>query len=157
MIIRRAELADAPALSKFNQNMAFETEGIRLIPEVIDAGVKAMIEKPQMGFYLVAENQGEIAAALMTTTEWSDWRNGLFWWIQSVYVLPQYRRRGLYRLLYDKVKQLAAAETNVCGFRLYVEHENVAAQKTYRAMGMEETHYQIYEEMEARVEFLQEK
>ncbi len=153
MKIRRAGIADAAALSLFNQNMALETEGIELIPEIIDAGVKTMIENPQMGFYLVAEDNGVIAAALMTTTEWSDWRNGLFWWIQSVYVLPEYRRQGLYRKLYEEVKRLAANESNVCGFRLYVEHENVAAQKTYRALGMDETQYKLYEELKTGIEF----
>ena len=153
MIIRRATLKDAPALSQFNQNMALETEGIKLTPAVIDAGVKTMIENPQMGFYLVAEDEGEIAAALMTTTEWSDWRNGLFWWIQSVYVLPDYRRQGLYRKLYDEVRTLAENEPGVCGFRLYVEHDNVVAQQTYQALGMEETSYKLYEELKIGTDF----
>lgn len=153
MIIRRATIDDAIALSQFNQNSAFETEGMELIPEVADAGVKAMFENPQMGFYLVAESDGVIAAALMTTTEWSDWRNGLFWWIQSVYVLPEFRRQGLYKKLYEEVKSLAENDTSVCGFRLYVEHENLTAQKTYQALGMDETHYKLYEELKAGAEF----
>ncbi len=153
MKIRRATIADARALSKFNQNMAHETEGIELIPEVIDAGVKTMIENPQMGFYLVAESDGVIAAALMTTTEWSDWRNGLFWWIQSVYVLPEFRRQGLYRKLYDEVKNLAESDSGVCGFRLYVEHDNTTAQKTYQSLGMDETSYKLYEELKTGIEF----
>ena len=126
---------------------------MELIPEVADAGVKAMFENPQMGFYLVAESDGVIAAALMTTTEWSDWRNGLFWWIQSVYVLPEFRRQGLYKKLYEEVKSLAENDTSVCGFRLYVEHENLTAQKTYQALGMDETHYKLYEELKAGAEF----
>ncbi|NNE62815.1 MAG: GNAT family N-acetyltransferase [Gammaproteobacteria bacterium] len=153
MKIRQAGIDDAAALSQFNQNMALETEGIELIPEIIDAGVKTMIENPQMGFYLVAEENGVIAAALMTTTEWSDWRNGLFWWIQSVYVLPEFRRQGLYRQLYEEVKRLAENDIGVCGFRLYVEHENEAAQKTYQALGMHETHYKLYEELKTEIEF----
>lgn len=153
MKIRRAGIDDASALSLFNQNMALETEGITLIPEIIDAGVKNMIENPQMGFYLVAEEEGVIAAALMVTTEWSDWRNGLFWWIQSVYVLPEYRRQGLYRMLYDEVKKLAENDKNVCGFRLYVEHENITAQKTYQSLGMDETSYKLYEELKKGIEF----
>ncbi len=153
MKIRRATIEDANALSKFNQNMAYETESIELIPEVIDAGVKTMIENPQMGFYLVAESDSVIAASLMTTTEWSDWRNGLFWWIQSVYVLPEFRRQGLYRKLYEQVKFLAENDPGVCGFRLYVEQENVTAQKTYQALGMDETHYKLYEELKADAEF----
>ena len=153
MKIRRAGIDDAAALSQFNQKMALETEGIELISEIIDSGVKTMIESPQMGFYLVAEDDGVIAAALMTTTEWSDWRNGLFWWIQSVYVLPEYRRQGLYRKLYEEVKRLAENDIGVCGFRLYVEHENLAAQKTYQALGMHETHYKLYEELKTGIEF----
>lgn len=153
MIIRRAGIDDAAALSQFNQNMAFETEGVKLLPQVIDAGVKTMIENPHMGFYLVAEDDGKIVAALMTTTEWSDWRNGLFWWIQSVYVLPDYRRQGIYRQLYQQVKDLAEADPGVCGFRLYVEHENHRAQKTYQSLGMQETHYKLYEELKNGIEF----
>jgi len=147
MNLRRANVKDAQALADFNINMAQETEGIELIPEVIRAGVEAMINNPQMGFYLVVEDEGEIAASLMVTTEWSDWRNGLFWWIQSVYVRPQNRRQGLYRQLYRRVKSLAEEESNVCGFRLYVEHDNRAAHLTYRSLGMEETAYKLYEEL----------
>ena len=147
MNLRHASIEDAQALAEFNINMARETEEVELIPEVILAGVEAMIKNPQMGFYLVVEDQGEIAASLMVTTEWSDWRNGLFWWIQSVYVRPQNRRQGLYRQLYQRVKTLAENETRVCGFRLYVEHDNKAAQSTYRSLGMEETDYKLYEEL----------
>ena len=153
MIIRRATLEDAQALADFNREMAKETENIELLPEVIAAGVKAMIERPQMGFYLVAEDQGELQASLMITTEWSDWRNGLLWWIQSVYVRPDYRRTGLYRLLYQQVKKLAETETGVCGFRLYVEHDNHVAQKTYEALGMQQTAYKIYEELKPETRY----
>ncbi len=153
MIIRKAMPDDAAALSEFNQQMALETEAIELIPEVISAGVKTMIENPQMGFYLVAEEQVEILASLMITTEWSDWRNGLFWWVQSVYVKPEHRRRGLYRSLYQHVKDMAEVETGVCGFRLYVEHDNSNAQKTYHSLGMEETDYKLFEELKATTEF----
>ncbi len=153
MIIRKAVAGDAAALSEFNQQMAFETEAIELIPAVILAGVKTMIENPQMGFYLVAEHRAEILASLMVTTEWSDWRNGLFWWIQSVYVKPAYRRQGLYRCLYQHVKDMAEVETGVCGFRLYVEHDNNNAQKVYHSLGMEETAYKLFEELKAATEF----
>ena len=153
MIIRRATLEDAQALADFNREMAKETENIELLPEVIAAGVKAMIERPQMGFYLVAEDQAQLQASLMITTEWSDWRNGLLWWIQSVYVRPDYRRKGLYRLLYQQVKKLAETETGVCGFRLYVEHDNHVAQKTYEALGMQQTAYKIYEELKPETRY----
>jgi ribosomal protein S18 acetylase RimI-like enzyme len=149
MIIRQATITDTAAIVDFNIKMAKETEDMDLIPDVINAGVRNMIENPPMGFYLVAEEDDVIQASLMVTTEWSDWRNGLFWWIQSVYVQPQYRRMGLYSKLYEKVKNLAQDEKNVCGFRLYVEHENVTAQKTYRSLGMEKTDYQMFEEMKS--------
>jgi ribosomal protein S18 acetylase RimI-like enzyme len=103
---------------------------------------------------LVAEEDNIIQASLMVTTEWSDWRNGLFWWIQSVYVQPEFRRMGLYSKLYQKVKSLADDESNVCGFRLYVEHENVTAQNTYHALGMEETDYKMFEEMKSGVKYI---
>lgn len=155
MTIRRATIEDALSLSEFNQKMAFETEAITLIPEVIDAGVKAMISNPQMGFYLVAEENKAIQASLMVTTEWSDWRNGLFWWIQSVYVKPDFRRKGLYRQLYQRVKSLAETETGVCGFRLYVEHDNKVAQNTYHSLGMQETDYKLFEELKTDTRFSQ--
>ena len=153
MIIRRALLQDAAELVKFNISMARETEGIELVPEVISAGVKAMIEDPQMGFYLVVELDNCIQASLMVTTEWSDWRNGVFWWIQSVYVRPEYRRQGLYRELYQRVKELAEQEPAVCGFRLYVEHWNAVAQKTYASLGMTETGYKMFEELKPGLEY----
>ena len=153
MKIRRAILSDGKALAEFNASMAKETEDIDLIPAVIKSGVEAMIKNPQMGFYLVVEDAGEIQASLMITTEWSDWRNGLFWWIQSVFVNGNYRRQGLYRKLYERVKSMAEAEKQVCGFRLYVEHYNHIAQKTYRSLGMEETDYKVYEELKPDTEY----
>lgn len=153
MIIRRALSQDARELAEFNISMARETEGMELIPEVIAAGVRTMIKTPQMGFYLVVELDNNIQASLMITTEWSDWRNGIFWWIQSVYVRPEYRRQGLYRELYARVKELAEQEPAVCGFRLYVERDNKSAQKTYQSLGMKETDYKIFEELRQGLEY----
>ncbi len=153
MIIRRALSQDASELAEFNISMARETESMELIPEVITAGVRAMIKNPQMGFYLVVELDNNIQASLMITTEWSDWRNGIFWWIQSVYVRPQYRRQGLYRELYARVKELAEQEPAVCGFRLYVARDNSNAQKTYQSLGMQETDYKIFEELRQGLEY----
>ncbi len=153
MIIRLALAQDAAELAEFNINTARETESIELIPEVIDAGVRTMIENPQMGFYLVVELDNGIQASLMVTTEWSDWRNSIFWWIQSVYVRPQYRRQGLYRELYTRVKELAEQEPAVCGFRLYVENQNVQAQKAYQSLGMSETEYKMFEELKQGFEY----
>ena len=153
MIIRQALSQDAVELAEFNINTARETEAVELIPEVIIAGVRHMIANPHLGFYLVVELDNGIQASLMVTTEWSDWRNGMFWWIQSVYVRPAYRRQGLYRELYVRVKELAEQEPAVCGYRLYVERDNVNAQKTYQSLGMSETDYKLYEELKPSFKF----
>ncbi len=153
MIIRQALSQDAAELAEFNINMARETENVELIPEVIRSGVEALIDHPERGFYLVVELDNGIQAALMITNEWSDWRNGMFWWIQSVYVRPAYRRQGLYRTLYERVKELAEQDDSVCGFRLYVERDNQPAQNTYTALGMEETEYKIYEELRPGLDY----
>ena len=145
--IRQATAEDAESIAEFNRLMAFETEHKKLIPEVILTGVKTMIANPSHGFYLVAEKEGEIAGSLMITTEWSDWRNGVVWWVQSVYVRDEYRRQGIYRGLYEEVKSLSRSDESVCGYRLYVEKDNVRAQKTYESLGMIETDYLMYEEL----------
>ena len=151
--IRRAGAADAQTLVDFNCAMALETERKELLPGVIGAGVRALLANPAAGFYVLAEAGGRVVGALMLTKEWSDWRNGSFWWIQSVYVRPEHRRRGVYRQLYRHVQQLAASDSAVCGFRLYVERENSAAQAAYRALGMSETHYRVFEELKPGVRF----
>lgn len=144
--VRIATADDAQTLADFNRAMARETEARALPPAVILAGVNAVLADPRHGFYVVAEVRQQLVASLLVTTEWSDWRNGQFWWIQSVYVVREWRRRGLYRALYAHVKRLATS-ARVCGFRLYVERENHIAQKTYAALGMSETRYKIYEEI----------
>lgn len=155
--VRQAISSDIDEIARFNMQMAIETEKLELLPDVVTNGVANMVNHPDRGFYLVVTvcDQGklEIAASLMVTTEWSDWRNGMFWWIQSVYVLPAWRRKGLYRLMYEKVKSLADQDGNVCGFRLYVEQENAAAQHTYQALGMGPTHYLLYEELRPNLMF----
>ena len=148
LAVRRAVLADTEALAAFNTAMALETENKVLQPDVIHAGIQTLLQHPELGFYLVAtDNSDNPVASLMITSEWSDWRNGLFWWIQSVYVVPDYRRQGVYRRMYQAVKQLAAKQSNVCGFRLYVEQDNRRAQQTYQSLGMSKTVYQLYEEV----------
>ncbi|MEO0408035.1 MAG: GNAT family N-acetyltransferase [Cyanobacteria bacterium P01_A01_bin.135] len=144
--IRRAEQRDAGAIARFNIAMALETEDKVLNSEVVAAGVNALLNTPALGFYLVAEIESQVVASLMITTEWSDWRNGIFWWVQSVYVEPAFRRQGIYRRMYEAVKELAKTE-NVCGFRLYVERDNHRAQATYGTLGMEETAYRLFEEL----------
>ena len=152
MRIRLATPADAAVLIEFNAAMALETEGKNLLPEVIGAGVHSLLGNPVAGFYVVAETE-RVVAALMITKEWSDWRNGSFWWIQSVYVRPEARRQSVYRRLYRHVQEMAAKDPKVCGFRLYVERENSAAQATYAALGMKETRYLVFEELKPGIRF----
>jgi ribosomal protein S18 acetylase RimI-like enzyme len=153
MRIRQATAADAPVLVEFNCAMALETEGKELLPEVIGAGVRALLANPAAGFYVVAESERRVVGALLITKEWSDWRNGTFWWIQSVYVRPELRRQGVYKTLYRHVQAMAANDPGVCGFRLYVERENSRAQATYRVLGMKQTHYLVFEELKPGVRF----
>jgi ribosomal protein S18 acetylase RimI-like enzyme len=151
--IRPATAGDAEALVDFAAAMALETERKVLLRDVISTGVHHLLAHPGMGFYLIAESDGEVAGSLMVTTEWSDWRNGNFWWVQSVYVRPEFRRRGVYRQLYEYLQKRAAEDPAVCGFRLYVERDNLRAQATYRAAGMEQTHYILFEELKPGVRF----
>lgn len=143
--VRAAEREDATTIADFNLAMAAETEDKGLDAEVLRAGVEGAFEFPERAVYRVAEIDGEIVGSLMVTTEWSDWRNGLFWWIQSVYVRPECRRQGVYRALHEDVCDAAQATEGVCGVRLYVERENRSAQAVYEAMGMSATSYRLYE------------
>jgi ribosomal protein S18 acetylase RimI-like enzyme len=143
--IRRAIPEDAKTIAAFNAAMALETEGKELDLALVEAGVRGLFADRGRGFYLILEKDDAPAAQLMVTYEWSDWRNGVFWWIQSVYVKPQFRRQGLYRALYDHLKAEAEKAEDVCGIRLYVEHENLGAKKTYEALGMKAAHYAMYE------------
>lgn len=143
--IRRPEAGDIDALARFNVRMAAETEDKPLAEATVRAGVRAVIEDPQKGFYLLAEDDGRLTGQLLVTYEWSDWRNASFWWIQSVYVVPEARRSGVYRALQERVLSLAREAGGVCGIRLYVERENRAAKATYEALGMRPTRYDLYE------------
>ena len=144
--VRAATGADVDALVAFNRAMAAESEDKALDLERLRAGIEALLERPDGGYYLIAWHRRERAGALMLTFEWSDWRDGRFWWIQSVFVAPQWRRRGVYSALHAHVRNAARADPRACGLRLYVERDNVGAMATYRALGMAETHYRIYEE-----------
>jgi ribosomal protein S18 acetylase RimI-like enzyme len=126
--------------------MALETEGKHLDAVTLRSGVTAVFGDEKKGFYVVAESDSRIVGGLMVTYEWSDWRNAWFWWIQSVYILPEARGQRVYSKLYDFVKAKAAAQGNVCGFRLYVENDNFHAQKVYDTVGMHASHYLMYEE-----------
>jgi len=143
--IRTTSLADAETISEFNQLMAMETENKKLPQDVIDSGVKRLMQKPEYGFYLIAEINNQAAGTCMVTKEWSDWRDGLFWWVQSVYVKKDFRKQGVYTAMYKKIQSLAKAEPDVYGFRLYVEKDNTIAQKTYESLGMKATDYLLFE------------
>ena len=143
--VRGAVEGDIRAIAGFNRAMAVETEGKELEPAVVLEGVTAIVRRRELGFYLVAEVEAEVVGQLMITTEWSDWRNGFFWWIQSVYVKPQFRRVGVYSRLYERVREMAQAAGDVRGIRLYVAKENVGAQRVYERLGMGDSGYLMYE------------
>lgn len=152
LVIRDATLADAPTIVEFNSLMAWETERKRLDPAMIEAGVEAALRQPLYAKYFVAErtepdaDEGPvIVGQLMITYEWSDWRNGLFWWIQSVYVRQENRRSGVFRMLLGHVDALARSTPGTCGLRLYVEHENRGAISTYEQLGFTTSGHVLYE------------
>jgi ribosomal protein S18 acetylase RimI-like enzyme len=145
LTVRRAIADDAPIVIEFNRLLALESEGKVLDLEVLAAGVAAGLADPEKALYFVAEDEGEVVGQLMLTREWSDWRNGWIWWIQSVYVRADARRGGVFRTLYAHVHAAAVADPQVIGLRLYVEHENHSAQQTYARLGMERTGYLVLE------------
>ena len=142
--IRPATRADAANIAAWNTAMAWETERKALDAATIARGVDAVFDEPRRGFYLVAERRGEPVGCLLITYEWSDWRAGDFWWIQSVYVVESARREGVFRTLYEDARQ-RASQAGAVGLRLYVETENERAQRTYAGLGMERCHYFMYE------------
>ena len=143
--IRRGAQADRDLIAANNRAMALETEGKRLDALASAAGVDGLFADPARGFYLLAERAGQCVGQLMVTREWSDWRNADFWWIQSVYVEPAERRKGVFSALYRHLEAEARADPAVCGLRLYTEHGNENAQRTYEALGMRKAHYLMYE------------
>jgi ribosomal protein S18 acetylase RimI-like enzyme len=143
--IRPAYPRETATLVEFNRAMALESEGRALDPERLKPGVEAVFADPNRGTYYVALRGEEIVGALLITSEWSDWRNGVFWWIQSVFVVPAARRGGVFRQLYEHVLARARANPDVCGLRLYVEHENTRAQEVYRRLGMQAARYRFFE------------
>ena len=147
IVVRQATLDDSTILSQFNMSMAEETEGRQLDQTTVNAGVKQLFRDSRQGFYLMAEVGGSARGSLMITYEWSDWRNGLFWWIQSVYVVPTARRSGVFTALDQYVKKMAQDDNAECGLRLYMEKDNLPARAVYMAMGMDTTPYQVFEDL----------
>jgi len=145
--IRDAMPADAGIIADFNNRMAEETEARTLDPDLIGPGVSAFLADPSKGRYWLAEADGKIIGQIAVTYEWSDWRNGMIWWIQSVYVHANYRRQGVYSSLYRHVESQAQPDSEVIGIRLFVETDNERAQKTYRDLGMKMTNYRIMQSL----------
>jgi len=143
--IHRATVKHQETITGFNAAMARESEGKELDLDLLRPGVEAVLTRNDLGFYLVAEQNGRPVGQLMITYEWSDWRNAFFWWIQSVYVSPESRRMGVYNALHDYVAKEARREGNVCGLRLYVDKDNHIAQGVYARLSMHPTHYDMYE------------
>jgi GNAT superfamily N-acetyltransferase len=145
ILIRQAEANDASVVCTFNRLLALESESKDLDSAFLELGVRAVLADPNKGRYFLAQFGSEIVGQLGITFEWSDWRNGWFWWIQSVYVEPQARRQGVFRALFQHVEETARTDPSVIGIRLYVERENHAAHDTYKNMGMDWTTYQVME------------
>ena len=147
--IRPAGLADADTIAAFNMALAEQSEGHLLDSATVLAGVRRLLSDPALGVYRLAELAGECVGQVLITYEWSDWRNGMFWWIQSVYVAPAARRRGVYRALYEHVVRQARQTPDVCGLRLYVARDNATARRVYEQLGMVPSNYEF---LEAEVE-----
>lgn len=150
LTIRPALIDDVDAIVAFSAAMAWETEQRRLDEARLREGTLSLLNTPSLGFFMVAEGReserSRLVGQLMITYEWSDWRNGAFWWIQSVYIDPVWRRRGVFRRMHDTVMASAKAATNVCGVRLYVEQDNQTAQTVYRRLGLSLSSYKVYEQ-----------
>ncbi|MDH3908628.1 MAG: GNAT family N-acetyltransferase [Gammaproteobacteria bacterium] len=147
LTIRDATPGDAEIIADFNSRLAFETEGMRLSPEVINRGVETLLADQSKGRYWVAQADSRVVGQIMVTYEWSDWRNSMIWWIQSVYVHGDYRRSGVFSLLYRHVESLARRDPQVSGIRLYVERDNARARRTYESLGMDMTDYRVMQSM----------
>lgn len=147
MIIRQAIEADAPAIVEFQLAMAWETETLRLDEPTVVKGVAAVFADQSKGTYYVAETDGKVVGSLLTTFEWSDWRNGTVLWIQSVYVRPEYRKRSIFSKLYKHIHKMVIDNPNLRGIRLYADKTNTSAHGVYEHLGMTAEHYQMYEWM----------
>ena len=143
--VRSATAADGPVIATFNALMALETEQRNLDHETLRRGVEAVLSNPSKGTYYIAELDGTVVGQLLITYEWSDWRNGMFWWIQSVYVREEYRNKGIFKTLFRHVESESKRHSGVAGLRLYVEKENTKAKQTYERLSMKKTPYEIYE------------
>lgn len=147
MIVREARITDMPSLLDFQLKMALETENVQLEIQPLTQGMTRLLKDPGKGKYYVAEESGEIVGCLMTTFEWSEWRCGIILWIQSVYVAAPWRKKGVFKKMYQHVQQLVSDDPDLKGIRLYVDKTNAVAQKVYSGLGMNGEHYTVFEWM----------
>jgi ribosomal protein S18 acetylase RimI-like enzyme len=145
--IRKAEIKDIELIVGFQLCMAWETEKLELDKNTVILGARAVMNDPAKGEYFIAEHDGIVIGSLLVTYEWSDWRNGNVWWLQSLYVAPDFRRKGIFREMYLFLKQEVEKDPTLKGIRLYVDKTNKIAQEVYQAMGMNGEHYQVFEWM----------
>jgi len=145
MTIRTGNRADIPTIVAFQQQMALETENLQLAENTLMAGVSRIFDEPYRGQYWLAASDGKTIASLLTLSEWSDWRNGEVIWVHSVYVLPEYRGKGVFTAMYRKLRAWVEENEHLKGLRLYVEKQNHRAQRVYRKVGMDDQHYDMYE------------
>jgi GNAT superfamily N-acetyltransferase len=145
--IRTSTIPDIEVIAEFQQRLALETENFHLNLPTVTAGIRAMLNDPSKGKYFIAEVDGEIAGCHSITFEWSDWRNGMVWWIQSVYVVKKYRKSGVFKAMFENLKKIIAEDPTLVGLRLYVDRNNTRAQQVYTAMGMNGEHYSVFESM----------
>lgn len=150
--VRDANFEDLKVITDFQLEMALETEALKLNRDILSAGIDSVLRDGIKARYFIAQQESESVGMLMITFEWSDWRNGWVWWIQSVYTKPGFRKMGIYRLLYDHVKGLVLNSDNIRGIRLYVDKRNVPAQRVYESLGMNGEHYTTYEWMKTNPE-----
>ena len=147
ILIREASKSDVQIIVEFQLTMAMESEGMNLERDVLEKGVSAVFDDASKGKYYVAEYKDQVVGSMLNTFEWSDWRNGTIIWFQSVYVKPEFRKLGIFKEMYEHIKNLVNQDEQLCGMRLYVDRGNVKAQKVYKAMGMTGDHYDTYEWM----------
>jgi len=145
--VRRAKPGDENMIVGFQIRMAKETEQIDLDRDIVNKGVNVVFNSPEKGTYFVAESENKIIASLLITFEWSDWHNGNVYWIHSVYVLPEFRKKGVFKTMYLHLKNIAQKDENIRGLRLYVDKTNTNARKVYEIMGMDGNHYMLFEWM----------
>jgi GNAT superfamily N-acetyltransferase len=145
MIVRKATKEDISSIVEFQLLMAKETEGIELDKTTVSKGVSAVLNDVSKGQYYITETDGKVIGSLLTTFEWSDWRNGTVLWIQSVYVMPRFRRKGVYRNMYSFIKNIVLTDDSLNGIRLYADKSNIPAQRTYENLGMSPDHYVTFE------------